>query len=295
MRDLPAALAAHLGTGTTTLCWCWRLARRDGVRVGFTDHDRDLAFDGTSFEAAAGMTASEIRESAGLGVDNLEIEGALTSDHLTEADLAAGLFDEAEVEIWRVNWQDVEQRVMMKTGTLGEIRRSGPSFAAEVRGLAHKLQRPTGRLFQYTCDADLGDRRCGVTLAAPALTADGTVSGIPGTSELAVAGLAAYGDGWFTRGLLALTSGEGAGFRVEVRIHRQTDTGARLALWQPLPAGVTAGDGVRVIAGCDKLPVTCAAKFANIVNFRGFPHMPGNDYVTAIARPGATVRGSAAS
>ena len=173
MKQLPAALAAHLAGGVTTLAWCWRLTRRDGVRLGFTDHDRDLTFESTVFEAATGFSGSEMRESVGLSVDDLEVDGALVSGRLSEAELAAGLFDDARVEIFRVNWQEPAQRVLVRKGNLGEVRRSGASFSAEVRGLSHYLQQPKGRLFQYTCDADLGDARCGVAL--PAYTAGGTV------------------------------------------------------------------------------------------------------------------------
>jgi hypothetical protein len=155
MKSLPPSLQSHLETGTTTLAWCWRVTRNDGTSLGFTDHDRDLAFDGTVFEAATGFTASEIRDALGLSVDNLGVSSALKSDRLNEDDLAAGLFDDASVEIWRVNWADTDSRVLMRTGSLGEVRRSGAAFTAEERGLAHYLQQPKGRLFQSGCDADL--------------------------------------------------------------------------------------------------------------------------------------------
>lgn len=51
MKQLSPEFEAHLKSGSTTLCWCWRLTRRDGVVSGFTDHDRDVSFDGTVFEA----------------------------------------------------------------------------------------------------------------------------------------------------------------------------------------------------------------------------------------------------
>ena len=295
MRDLPTDLARHLASATTTLCWCWRLTRRDGIAIGFTDHDRDLDFEGTTFEAAAGFTASEIAETTGLGVDNLEVEGALSSGRLTEAELAAGLFDEAKVEIWRVNWSNPEQRLMIKVGTLGEVRRAGQAFSAEIRGLSHELQRPTGRLFQYTCDADLGDHRCRVDISAPSFMAEGRAGKVVGTSELEIEGIDHFAAGWLTRGLMEVRSGSATGYRVEIRAHEVIGGAVRLALWQPVPSGLAVGDVIRASAGCDKLPVTCAAKFGNIKNFRGFPHMPGNDFVAAIARPGAPVRGSAAS
>jgi uncharacterized phage protein (TIGR02218 family) len=288
MRVLPAGLAAHLETGTTTLCWCWRLTRRDGVRQGFTDHDRDLQFDATTFEAAAGFEASEVRESLGLAVDNLEITGALSSAALQDADLEAGLYDDAEVEIFRVNWADVAQRVLIRSGTLGEVKRAGSAFSAEVRGLSHYLQQPKGRLFQYTCDADLGDTRCGVALAGPALTGSGVVTGVTSERVFAASGLESYGSDWFTRGLVTFTSGAAAGQKIEVRRHTRSGSSVSFDLWQPVRAPLTVGMTFTVMAGCDKTHATCRAKFSNIANFRGFPHMPGNDYLTAVARPGQT-------
>lgn len=286
MKTLPPGLAAHLTTGTTTLCWCWRLTRRDGVRQGFTDHDRDLAFDGTTFEAAAGFEASEVRESLGLAVDNLEITGALSSASLADDDLAAGVYDDAEVEIFRVNWADVSERVLMRAGSLGEVKRSGSAFAAEVRGLSHYLQQPKGRVFQYTCDADVGDVRCGVALTGSAFTGTGSVASVVSERRFTVTGLESYANDWFTRGLLTFTSGSANGQKIEVRRHTKSGGVTEFDLWSPVRAPLVTGLAFTVTAGCDKTHRTCRAKFANIINFRGFPHMPGNDFLTAVARPG---------
>jgi uncharacterized phage protein (TIGR02218 family) len=290
MKSLPPSLQSHLNTGTTTLAWCWRVTRNDGTGLGFTDHDRDLAFDGTVFEAATGFTASEIKDALGLSVDNLEVSSALKSDRLNEDDLASGLFDDAAVEIWRVNWADTEQRVLMRSGSLGEVRRSGTAFTAEVRGLAHYLQQPKGRLFQSSCDADLGDARCGVDLDAPAFRGTGTVLAAAGPRLFTASGLAAFAAGWFTRGLVTFTSGANAGRAQEVKRHTLSGTEATLELWQPMAFAITPGDTFTVTAGCDKQLATCRDKFANAVNFRGFPHMPGPDYVLAVAKPGEPVK-----
>ena len=286
MKTLPAGLAAHLASGATTLCWCWRLTRADGQRLGFTDHDRDLAFDGTTFEAAAGFTASEIKDQVGLSVDNLEVESALSSGRLSEADLAAGLYDDAGVEIFRVNWQDATQRVLMRAGSLGEVRRAGATFAAEVRGLAHYLQQPKGRLFQYACDADLGDARCGVDLTSSTNRGTAAITTLVSPRRYVVNGLSAFASGWFTRGLATFSSGANAGRRIEIKLHEKRESVVEIELWQE-PAGSAAiGDGLIITAGCDKQLGTCRAKFANVANFRGFSHMPGNDFVGSFARRG---------
>ena len=288
MKELSAGLAAHLASGATTLCWCWRLTRRDGGRLGFTDHDRDLAFDGTAFEAAAGFTASEMRDAVGLAVDNMEVESALSSARLEEEDILGGLYDDAVVEIFRVDWQAPDNRVLMRTGSLGEVRRNGLAFAAEVRGLSHYLQQPSGRLYQFGCDADLGDSRCKVDLAAATLRGAGTIAGVTTPRLITASGLAAFASDWFTRGLLTFTSGVNTGRAFEVKRHTVAVGTVTIELWQEPTRLPVAGDAFVITAGCDKQLTTCAAKFANIANFRGFPHMPGNDFITTVARPGST-------
>lgn len=281
MRVFPPGLQEHLDTGATTLCWCWRVVRADGVDYGFTDHDNDLVFDGTTFEADAGITASEVESTLGLGVDNLDVESVLRSDRLNEDDLAAGLFDNASVELFRVNWRDPEQRVLVRYGNLGEVSRGPHSFTAEVRGLAHELQQPKGRLFQFGCDADLGDARCTVDLDQPAFKGEGTVAAVSAGRVLTVEGLDAYESDWFTRGLLAWTSGANAGRSMEVKLHTKTAEAVTVELWQRMAAPVEAGDSFTVTAGCDKQFATCREKFDNVPNFRGFPHIPGNDFAVS--------------
>jgi uncharacterized phage protein (TIGR02218 family) len=286
MKTISSELQAHLDTGATTLCWCWRLTPRTGAALGFTDHDRDLTFDGTTFEAAAGFAATEIRDAVGLGVDNLDVEGALQSGRLEENQLAGGTFDEAAIEIFRVNWNDPAQRVLMRTGSLGEVKRTGSSFTAEVRGLAHYLGQPKGRLYQYTCDADLGDGRCKVPLTSARLRGTGIVTAIQSSRSFTASGLAGYAPGWFARGLATFTGGANSGRSMEVKRHDLSNGQVRVELWQELAAMVSVGDGFQITAGCDKHLSTCRDRFDNVANFRGFPHMPGNDYVTSVARSG---------
>lgn len=288
MKTLSPALRAHIESGATTLCWCWRLTRHDGTVLGFTDHDRDLTFDGTTFEAAAGFTASEIKDAVGLSVDNLEVTSALSSERLSEADLAAGAYDDARVEILRVNWQDTAQRVLMRSGSLGEVRRAGGSFAAEVRGLAHYLQQPQGRIFQYTCDADLGDARCGIVLGSPEFTAAATIVAAADLRRITASGLGAYAADWFSRGLVTFTSGAATGQRCEVKRHAVAGGVVSIELWQPARAPLVAGQTFTITAGCDKHLATCRDRYANAVNYRGFPHMPGNDFVTSHVRSGGS-------
>ncbi|MEG9884627.1 MAG: DUF2163 domain-containing protein [Hyphomicrobiales bacterium] len=283
MKAIADALRAHLETGATTLCWCWILKPQSGRAMGFTDHDRDLALEGVVCEAAAGCNRTESQASLGLSVDNLDISGVLRSDHLSERDLAAGVFDNALVEMWLVNWNDPDQRMMMRCGNLGEITRGAHGFSAEIRGISHQLNQPTGRLYCYGCDARLGDRRCGVNLHDPLYSTAGVVRDVKDLHRLSVGGLETFADGWFARGRIGWTSGANKGRAMEIKAHQAMVSATIVRLWQAMSEPVRPGDRFIVTAGCDKQFATCRAKFDNAVNFRGFPQMPGNDY--AISHP----------
>ena len=99
-----SALQDHLAGGVTTVCRAWAVTRKDGVVMGFTDHDRTLNFSGITFKASTGMTARAIEQTTGLAVDNTEAVGALSDAAIREEDVRAGRFDGAEVQSWLVNW-----------------------------------------------------------------------------------------------------------------------------------------------------------------------------------------------
>jgi uncharacterized phage protein (TIGR02218 family) len=286
MRTLSPALAAHIAAGVTTLCRCFRLTRGDGVTLGFTDHDRAVAFDGVTYEPDSGLDAGEETSATGFAVGGLEVLGALTSERLSADDLAAGLYDGAEIAVFLVNWQAPEERHLLRVGRLGEATREDGAFRAEIRGLAALLDQPNGRVFRPACDADLGDHRCGVDLADSAYRGEGTVTAADGRRRLVASGLDGFAAGWFERGRLTWTSGANAGRAIEVRGHRVADGAGEIDLWQPMHGAIAAGDTFVVTAGCDKRFETCRAKFANAENFRGFPHMPGNDFALGYARAG---------
>lgn len=286
MKTLPENLTAHLASGATTLCTCWKLTLAAGPVLGFTDHDKPLSFDAVSFEPSAGFSASAIETGLGLNVDNLEVIGALQSNTLNETDLAAGRIDNAEIEIWRVNWDDVAQRVLLRKGNLGEISRSEHAFVAEVRGLAHILNQPTGRLYQHTCDVDVGSTPCGVDLTGAAYKGTGTVSSVTSKREFSASGLDTYQSDWFADGKLVWQSGANTGRAMEVKAHGVNAGIATIALWQSMAADIAVDDVFEITVGCDKTLATCKAKFANVVNFRGMPHMPGNDFVLSYPKRG---------
>ena len=278
MRAIPNGLQTKLDSGVTTLCRCWIVTRRDGIVQGFTDHDEDVALGATTCRAGTGLTGSEVSQKHGLAVDSSELSGALSDDTLNEDDLAAGFYDAAAVELWLTDWSEPSLNVLIAKGTLGEVRRDGTAFVAEVRGLSQALGEESGRLYTSRCGADLGDGKCRIDLTSPTYQGSGSVVTVTATSSFTASGLDTYATGRFTAGKLTFTGGANAGQSVEVKAHRN-HVGVRFDLWQAMPHPIAAGDAFTVTAGCDKRFATCHDRFNNIVNYRGFPHIPGNDFV----------------
>jgi uncharacterized phage protein (TIGR02218 family) len=277
MRTIPSGLAADLSAGVTTLAHVWRFTRRDGGVFGFTDHDQSLSFDAIVCEPNEALAAGAIEKSLGLGVDTASVAGALSSDAISEEDLKRGLWDGARVDIYRVDWRDVAQRIHLFAGRIGEVRRGAHAFEAELRGLQAALNTPVGRVFSRFCDADLGDARCAKDIDTASFKGEGVVSAVLNSASFSATGLAAFAADWFTRGRLVWDSGGEA----EVSAHQLQAGEAVLELLDAPGAVLTPGAGFSVYAGCDKRHETCRVKFANVINFRGFPHMPGNDALMA--------------
>ena len=273
------ALAAHLGHGVSTTCRAWALTRRDGVVMGFTDHDRALAFEGMTFRPDTGLSARAVAASTGLAVNNTEALGALSDSALNEADIEAGRYDGAAVRAWVVNWQDVSQRLAIFAGTIGDIRRAGGAFEAELRGLTDALNVPLGRVYQTSCSAVLGDRGCSFDLDTPGYVSERAAEDVAETRVFRFAAMTGFAPDWFRHGVLRVTSGAAQGLSGMIKRDRMDGADRVIELWHPLGAEVAPGDALRIEAGCDKRRETCRFKFDNLINFQGFPDIPGDDWV----------------
>jgi uncharacterized phage protein (TIGR02218 family) len=276
-----AALYAHLASGSTTVCRAWVVTRRDGLVLGFTDHDLDLMIDEVTCRASAGLSARALQQTTGLSVDNSEAMGALSDAAITEPDILAGRFDGAEVRTWLVNWASPEDRITEFRGNLGEISRSGGSFRAELRGLTEILNQPQGHSFQPRCSAVLGDARCRFATGTPSFFTERTLDEVIDGRMLRFLTFPAFSDRWFEHGRVEVITGEAAGLFGVVKIDRMVEAGRRIELWQSVVGDLKAGDRIRIITGCDKEADTCHRKFANFLNFRGFPHIPGDDWLAS--------------
>ena len=293
MAGQSEAFLSHAATGLTTLCRAWAIERVDGTSFGFTDHDRDLSFDGITFRADTGLTAAALAQSTGLSVDNTEALGALSDASVREDEIEAGRFDGAEVRAWVVNWADVDVRWLQFRGTIGEIRRSGGAFQAELRGLTEALNRPLGRIYQKPCTAVLGDAQCRFALDTPGYVHEGAPDRVVEGRVFEWDELPGFEAGWFQRGRLDVLEGGAAGLWGSIKSDRFDDGVRRIELWEPIRHDVDPAPAVRLVAGCDKRLETCRLKFNNIMNFQGFPDLPNEDWVMAYpTQAGANTGGS---
>lgn len=271
MKTFGAGLTAHLLGDVTSLCYCWRIERRDAVVMAFTDHDRDLVVAGTTYRASTGITTTQMVQRLGLSVDNLEIDGAIDDDRITTADIERGLYDDARVDLYIVNWKDPTQYHHRARGTFGNVVQVEQGFAVEFRSRAHVLNQPIGLTFQRTCQAKLGDGNCKVNLALAAYRATVTITAI--TDHVVTVSATGKATDFFTLGAMI----DASGARFGIKTHKDNT----ITLWEEPAVPPVIGATVTLVAGCKQDIATCHSKFGNRLNFyMGFPHMPGNDALT---------------
>ena len=272
-------MAAFLQGDLTTIAFCWRIERRDGVALGFTTHDRDLPIDGLVYRAAPGMLPSAIALSDGFEPDTLDVSGALTSEAISETDLKAGRWDGAAVTIFMVDWEYSEgERLHLARGEFGEVAVKGHGFEAELRGPTALLDAAVVEQTSPECRAELGDKRCRVDMAARVRVT--RIVAVPGEDQVEVESFSGEANA-YGYGRLRWISGANSGLESPVL----TSAGAVLTLREAPHFAPAVGDLIELHEGCDKAFATCRTRFANVLNFRGEPHLPGMDLLTRY--PGA--------
>jgi uncharacterized phage protein (TIGR02218 family) len=259
-----------------TVATFWRVYRRDGVMLAFTSHDRDLVFGGITHRAAPGLLPAAIRLGADLASDSAEVEGALSHASIREHELAAGLFDDAAIEIGAVDWQTLEHHVLY-TGKIGRIEYSNYQFTAELRSGKQLLELDLVPRTSPTCRAEFCGRGCG--LSASRFTIVHELAEIDlDHNRVRLAGVVAA---HYVDGRIRFRAGPQTGIRFAII---DVD-GDWLLLDRPLVAGTAIGTKAELIEGCDHTVTTCATRFGNAANFRGEPFLPGNDLLSRYGRP----------
>lgn len=270
-KTVSANLQNHLAETTTTLTSCLHITRTDGTEFFFTTLDIDLTYDGDVYLAVGGYVTTSNQTSTGYSIDQLGLTAYLDAAGFTESDIIAGLFDFAKFEVFELDYTTIADGIINhRTGVFGEYAHGDPEVNVELRGLMQYLHQRIGRLAMRRCDANLGDSRCGVTLATYTVTGTVSASPTPTRQVFTVTSAPAAAEG-----LITFTSGNNSGLSMEIK----SISGSEITLALPMPFDVAASDGYSAYRGCDKNISTCNTVFSNVANIRAFPHLPGNDEI----------------
>lgn len=274
-------LRAEMTGALQKLATCMLITRSDGAVYGFTTHDKPLTVSGVVYEAAASFSATDVASNSNLDVDNLTVEGILSSASITEEDLRAGRWDYAAFRIFIVNWADLTMGdYKVRAGRLGEVQVHKQTFSVELLGLMEAYGISIGELTSPMCRASLGDARCGFNLTgSPSSTVTGTIVTADTDFFTLHDSSRVEADGYFDEGVITFTSGDNAGIAREVKAYV-------VGTWitkTPIPYDAT-GATYTMTRGCNRRFETCRDTFNNVINFRGEPWLRGNDALIQIGR-----------
>jgi uncharacterized phage protein (TIGR02218 family) len=267
------------------------LVLTDGSTIGITDHDKDIDFDllgdgSTSYSARSGVLTSDTVLTASLESDNYEVTGPI-NDTFTVAGLLGGKFNNARAYRFEVNWRDLTQgAIKILSGNVREARVEGGKYVFGIRSDMDRFNQTVGRVLANNCDADFGDARCGATVTSVI----GTVTAVTDSMRFTVSFTGSYADDFFNLGTVSPLTGANAG-GLPVEIVDWSAAGA-VELFTPLVATPAIGDTFTIKNGCSKarksdaVGVPTCLTYNNVVNFRGFPEIPGSDQVLRAAIPG---------
>jgi uncharacterized phage protein (TIGR02218 family) len=276
MKILAPSLANHLKKEVTNLATFWKITRQDGLVQGFTNYDQNLTIDGILYKAATGFNATAFSQDNSLAVRNLDIESVLSSDGITEADLAGGKYDYASVDVFLCRWDiptsslylEPPEHILMVRGIIGEVSMSDRRYKAEVRSFAQLLQQRISTVTTKECRAVFGDSKCTKDLSG--LSDNLTITAVTDKRQFTVNSSRA--NGFYSLGQITFTSGSNSGIKAMVLSY----SGGIFQLFESLPYPLAIGDTLTAVAGCNKTIAACVS-FGNILNYQGEPHIPGED------------------
>lgn len=269
MKNISTELENHLLAEVTNLAFCWKLSYKDGRIVGFTTHDNDIVFENITYKSKAGFAVDEYKINQNSGSENLDVFGVIDSDDITETDIASGSLDNAALEIFVVNYNDVGAgKVIIKTGKISKINKYENAYIIGISGIADELEKNITENYSPLCRANFGDVRCGINKNLYKFS--GEISEV--LSDISFKDSSRTEQiGYYDKGVIKFTSALNEGFSGEVK----RSEGNKITLSLAMPKQLQIGDEYEIIAGCNKKFSTCKNKFNNVLNFRGEPDLPG--------------------
>lgn len=265
----------------------WTITRADGEIFAYTSHDRPIMFRGVSHNPCNSLMASAVELSTAMGANgNQDLTGILSDTGISERDVYNGLFDGAFIESWMVPWDDAGGEVPFRLmgGVIGAADFGEVTFRQEVLSDSARLQQKA-LLETYTpaCRFQFGndrDPRCPVDAVALSVFGSATGLSIPNASTTSTRRIftdstRSEPDGYFNLGIIVWGSGANAGASSEIKDY----TAGQFVLWEALLYPIALGDTYVARPGCDKSTADHLVFNADLVDFGGFPDVPGSDSI----------------
>lgn len=271
MHDIKAPMKSLLTCSTLRLATCWKIERTDAVVLRFTDHDREIVFQGETYKTG-GFSTSARQRIEGTTPMNLETRAAIASPDITEDDLYTGKYRQAKVTEFTTDWLYPFGKFKSSVYYVEKVTFDGEVWQASLSGHLIRLRQVVGSLLHKLCRFELGDSDCTKDLGP--LTESDAVDSVEIERVMFTAASRTEAPEWFEDGFLTWTTGDNAGTSSQVKFFED----GQFELYVETPFDIQVGDQFDVIAGCKKrFAEDCVGKHANGVNNGGYPFIPGND------------------
>ena len=285
MKSAPAALIAALQSSRElSFADCFTLVLADGTVARTTNAQYPVSVPQSGAPAlvfAAGdilIGGLKLKQTVGVDIDEQQIDIAFRPTStiaglpwpvaVREGRFDGATFDRARVVMTAPGTAPIANAlVTMFHGEVTTVDNIGRlTCRMTVKSMLNKLAIDMPRdIWQPSCLNILYDGLCTVSKSANA--ASGSVGASPTLTFIPWSGSA---EGIYDQGTVTFEGGANVGISRTVR----QSTAAGLTLQRPLDYLPAAGDSFVVYKGCDKTTATCAGRFNNLVNFRGFPFVP---------------------
>lgn len=284
MLKLSAGAKAAIDVKSHSWATLWRMKRLDGVVFLFTDHDKRYPFNGETYLPAGGVDVSARRQQRGLNPTNVEGLGPITSDRITTIDLRKGLWRDASVTEYLVDWMyPAAGAIRTVRYWISDARWTGELWRTQLEGIARWLQARQGGLHTRNCRHDLGDgviTGIGCRVDVPTLTLYNVQMGAIIVQRLTfTAGTTvptAHTRNRYRFGRILWTVGANKGVVQEIMDYKQLGTRI-VECFFPAPFDYAATDRFDIEPGCDKIRPTCITEYNKLTDFDGFSFMPGTN------------------
>ena len=253
----------------------WQITRQDGTIFRFTDHIKQIEFEGETFDPAGGISASAHSKTAELSIHNIEVYGMISSSIISFEDLNTGKFRNAEIQEWWVDWQyPWVGHFVYARFWITDMKFSGEFWDAQIEGLSRFLRPKIGNVYNRLCRHDFGDAACTINLAT--YTVSGTITTVDQQRySFSDSSLAGTGSDYFNYGYVEWLTGNNAGLKHEIKEFE--DVAGRFIPYLPTEFDIQIGDTFNAVRGCPKTYDFCLNSVNNLINFGGFPYTPGMD------------------